>query len=142
MVFLVIGGLAIIIISILFFAGRKRKTAEVDFYNSILPMWIFDRETLKFLAVNNAAIKLYGYTEEEFLQKTIKDIRLDWEVGKLESHLTRQPLTGKNSGIWKHRKKNGDVMLVRVTADDTMHKGKLQRLITVEDISHTLTAHR
>ena len=75
-------------------------------------MWIFDRETLRFLSVNNAALNLYGYTEQEFLQKTIKDIRLDWEVGKLEEHINQQPLAGRNSGIWKHRKKNGDVMLV------------------------------
>src|SRR4051812_47910598 len=45
------------------------------FESNPIPMWVFDRDTLEFLAVNDAAITHYGYTREEFLRMTIKDIR-------------------------------------------------------------------
>ena len=47
------------------------------------PMWIYDRETLAFLAVNDAAILSYGYSREEFLAKTIKDIRPPEDIPSL-----------------------------------------------------------
>jgi PAS domain S-box-containing protein len=142
MIFLVIGVVAMIVLSTLFFITGRKRAAKVDFDNSALPMWIFDRETLRFLAVNNAATALYGYTQQEFLQRTIKDIRVDWEADKLQAHINEKHLSGKNSGVWKHRKKNGEVILVRVSAEDTQFKGKPQRLITVEDITHNLTAQQ
>jgi PAS domain S-box-containing protein len=38
------------------------------------PMWVFDIETLRFLEVNDAAIRHYGYSRDEFLSMTILDI--------------------------------------------------------------------
>jgi len=141
MAFLVIGGITVLVLSALFFStGRKRK-AMVDIEGSSTPMWIFDAETLKVLEVNKAAIALYGYTEQEFLQMTIKDLRVEWDVDKLQAHVKDTALKGKNTGIWKHRKKNGESLLVRVSAESTLFNGKQQRLVTIEDITYTLTAH-
>ena len=39
------------------------------------PMWVFDRETMRFLAVNDAAVEQYGYSKEEFLSMTLAQIR-------------------------------------------------------------------
>ena len=56
------------------------------FYCHPDPMWIYDRETLRFLDVNDAAIAKYGYSRDEFLAMTIKDIRPKEEVpGLLEN---------------------------------------------------------
>lgn len=38
------------------------------------PMWVYDLETLNFLAVNDAAVAHYGYTRDEFLRMSIMDI--------------------------------------------------------------------
>jgi len=47
-----------------------------DFFNlAPIPMWVYDIETNKFVIVNKAALKHYGYTEEEFLNMTITDLR-------------------------------------------------------------------
>src|SRR5258708_32396218 len=53
---------------------------RVLFENSPLPKWLFDVESLSFLAVNDAAVRTYGYSREEFLRMTIKDIRPPGEV--------------------------------------------------------------
>lgn len=116
----------------------RNKSAGRGFEKADEPKWIFDKDSLAFLAVNEAAVKLYGYTKEEFLRFTLKDIRPEWEIQRLERHVSEQALYGKNTGTWKHRKKNGDIMLVTVSAEDVLFKGKQQRLVTVTDITHTL----
>ena len=56
-------------------ADARSEEYRVLFENNPHPMWIFDMETLQFLAVNDAAIARYGYTEEEFRGMTLRDIR-------------------------------------------------------------------
>ena len=51
--------------------GRYRMLFE----SSPLPMWVFDAETLRYLAVNDAAVRLYGYSREDFLGMTVEDLR-------------------------------------------------------------------
>jgi PAS domain S-box-containing protein len=57
-------------------AIRKSELGHHELFDhNPFPMWLYDPETLKFLAVNNAAIRHYGYSRKEFLSMTIKDIR-------------------------------------------------------------------
>jgi PAS domain S-box-containing protein len=126
----------------LFLILRTVKKQRSDKFDAAAkPMLVFDRETLRYLAVNQAASMFYGYTKAEFLSMTIKEIRPVWEVAKLQSHINGQSLYGKNTGTWKHQKKNGDMVLVSVTAEDIMFAGKQQRLVTIEDLTPTLVAH-
>src|SRR5687768_17954196 len=71
------------------------------------PMWVFDVETLAFLAVNDAATKLYGYSNAEFMRMTIKDIRPPEEIAALLAYL---PQMGESPNLpavhIKHRKKD------------------------------------
>ena len=86
------------------------------FDSNPLPMWVFDRKTLRFLAVNEAAVVHYGFSREEFLAMTIEDIRPPEEVPKLMQFLS-QPVAGlKYTGIWKHRKKDGTILEVEITS--------------------------
>ncbi|MDI7066476.1 PAS domain-containing protein, partial [Klebsiella pneumoniae] len=74
-----------------------------------VPMYIFDRETLRFLAVNAATIQQYGYSESEFLGMTIRAIRPNGEISRLESHLQRSDVLhhGRTmAGVWHHRRKD------------------------------------
>lgn len=98
-----------------------RKTAEDNlkkseeqyrllFYGNPQPMWLFDFDTLKFINVNEAATKHYGYSREEFLEMTLLDIRPKEETkaymnfrNKLVRSRNRN-FSG-NAGIWKHKKK-------------------------------------
>jgi len=98
-------------------------------------MWVIDQETLKFLTVNNAAIKRYGYTEEEFLSMTLRDIRPQEEIPLFEASFKRQPfLEGKISGF-HHKKKDGTMIDVEIISHLIDFEGRKARLALVKDIT-------
>lgn len=101
----------------------------------MLPQLIFDRDSLQILDANQAAIDLYGYTIDEFKIMSIREIRPVWELQKLARHINEIQLKGNNTGIWKHLKKNGDVMLVQIDATDVEFEGKTRRMVTIKDIT-------
>jgi PAS domain S-box-containing protein len=80
------------------------------------PMWIYNRRTLNFTAVNNAAIAKYGYTFEEFKNMTVLDIRPKADVGKVYTVIKSLTETYNDSGIWTHLKKDGTPIQVRITS--------------------------
>lgn len=118
-----------------FFSIFSRKKEDENVTAATLPQLIFDRENLQILHANEAAIKLYGYSLEEFRVMTIREIRPVWELDKLARHLQEQKMHGNNVGIWKHLKKNGEVMLVQVEATDVHYNGATQRMVTIKDIT-------
>src|SRR2546426_10268959 len=95
------------------------------FERNPLPAWVFDLETLKFLAVNEAAVSSYGYSREEFLAMTIDDIRPQEDVAALRAAVARTVAGGGAAGgIWRHRKKDGTVIEVEVTAHPLAYGGR------------------
>ncbi len=106
------------------------------------PMWVFDSQTLAFLAVNQAAISHYGYSEAEFLQITIADIYLPEDISKL--HQTLSPITTSHNqvAIWKHRKKDGSLIDVEVVIHTLLFAGRQANLVLVDDITHRLQAEQ
>jgi PAS domain S-box-containing protein len=125
--------------------ARTRESEQryrLMFESSPLPMWVYDRETLQFLAVNEAAIWRYGYSKEEFLAKTIKDIRPTEELSALAADLAHMSpgFESENQRIWKHRKKDGTVIDVEVTAHDLRFGRRLGRLILANDVTSRLRA--
>src|SRR5690606_20583246 len=87
------------------------------FENHPHPMWVFDRESLKFVAVNSAAQAAYGYSRAEFLDMTILDIRPAAEVDRLLQHLRNMGAGPATShGTWIHRLKSGQLIYADVTA--------------------------
>ena len=112
------------------------------FSNSPQPMWIFDVETLAFLEVNAAAIKHYGYSVEEFLSMTIRNIH---PVGEINDLLKDIQLAGKNDnyrGEWKHRKKNGETIFVEITSFSVDYNGRDARHVVINDITERHLAER
>src|SRR5205807_7888042 len=79
------------------------------------PMWVFDLETLRFLAVNDAAVRRYGYSREEFLSMTVKDIRPPEDVPRLLRELARMS-PGEYRGTWRHRTQDGSDLDIEVTS--------------------------
>jgi PAS domain S-box-containing protein len=103
---------------------------------SPFPMWLFDVNTFQFLDVNNAAIKHYGYSREEFLSMTIKDIRPKEDVDKVVKMVEHTKTTGAFSrGVFTHIKKNGERIFVDIQSNLVDFKGKKARLVLANDIS-------
>src|SRR5207302_4392877 len=100
-------------------------------------MWVFDAETLRFLAVNDAAVKRYGYSREEFLRMTTADIRSDVEAAQDDAEALKE---GAAPNICRHRKANGDVIDVEVTWHDIDLTGHPARLAVCVDVTERLRA--
>jgi diguanylate cyclase (GGDEF)-like protein/PAS domain S-box-containing protein len=101
-----------------------------------LPMWVYDLETLRFLAVNPAATRLYGYSQEEFLEMTIHDIRPPEEIPALLKDLASNPLGHRmGSSTWTHRKRDGTVMEVEVASQPLVFEGRQARIVLAHDIT-------
>jgi len=104
------------------------------FEGNPLPMWVYDYDTLGFIAVNEAAVQHYGFAKDEFLQMTIKDIRPVEELpvlrGLLDSRRDRN-----EPRIVKHRKRNGQVFDAEITSFEFLSAGRRSRLVIAVDVT-------
>lgn len=105
------------------------------FANNPQPMWIYDLQTLKFLEVNDAAVHHYGYSREEFLSMTLKDIRPEEDVEALLENIKQSEKTYDPGGEWRHLKKNGEIMLVEIVSHSLEYNARKARHIMVNDIT-------
>jgi diguanylate cyclase (GGDEF)-like protein/PAS domain S-box-containing protein len=117
-------------------ALRQSETAyRLLFDSNPLPMWVFERKTLKFLAVNEAASRQYGFSSQEFLTMTIADIRLTEDIPAL-LEATATPSQGlQEAEAWRHRKKNGAIIDVEIVGHDLTFQGIEAELIAARDIT-------
>jgi PAS domain S-box-containing protein len=99
------------------------------------PMWVYDLETLRFLAVNDAAVHHYGYSREEFLAMTLKEIRPPEEVERLSQYLSSPSAELDHAGDWRHSKKDGTVIDVEITSHRLDFSGRRAELVLVNDIT-------
>ena len=108
---------------------------EMMFAANPCPMWIFDCETLRFTAVNEAAIRIYGYSREEFLSMTLIDIRPEKDCAAFMERV-KQPHSGyTDAGIWRHRRKDGSTILVDIKTFEFQANRRGQRLVVASDMT-------
>ncbi len=100
-----------------------------------MPLWAFDRETFRFVAVNEAAVKHYGYSRDEFLSMTIMDIRPPETEESLREYIGAPSQGYRAANIWKHLKKDGSVIDVDVNSHDVDISGRACRLVLARDVT-------
>ena len=112
------------------------------FHSNPNPMWVYDCETLAFLAVNEAAVRHYGYSQEEFRRMTIKEIRPAEDIPSVVDDVgkTNEPL-GK-AGEWRHRKKNGDLIDVEIVSHQVTWEERPARLVLINEITERNRAQK
>jgi PAS domain S-box-containing protein len=99
------------------------------------PVWVYDLETLAIIDVNAAAIRNYGYSREEFLALTIKDIRPVEDVPAVLESVAKSGTVMDENRIWRHRRKNGTLLDVEVTSHPLVYAGRNARLVVSTDIT-------
>ena len=100
------------------------------------PMWVFDQETLRFLAVNNAAVRHYGYSRTEFEDMTIEAIRPAEDIPRLLKHIRNNDKREVNSGaIWQHRKKDGTLIDVEIVSEMLDFGGRRAKMVLANDVT-------
>ncbi len=116
-------------------ALRQREASfRLLFDSNPHPMWVFDRETLRFLEVNGAAIDHYGFSRSEFLAMRITDLQPPEEPAPTEA-LSGQAGTVWRSGPWRHRLKGGEPIDVEIVAHDLDFAGRPGRLVVAHDVT-------
>jgi diguanylate cyclase (GGDEF)-like protein/PAS domain S-box-containing protein len=109
------------------------------------PMWVYDLATLDFLVVNDAAIAHYGYSREEFLGMTIKDIRPSEDIERLMDDVTTDKGNRSPASLWRHRRKDDSLIQVDITAHSLVYEDRPARLVLAHDVTareQALTALR
>ena len=118
------------------FAGKLRqgemtptewsRSIHSWFDNNPLPVIVFDRANLAILAVNESAIRHYGYSREEFLAKTIKDIRPPEDIPQLLDSLRAGDRGIKGPFTGRHYRKDGTLLDVEVySRDEVVGSGRI-----------------
>jgi two-component system sensor histidine kinase UhpB len=113
--------------------GRYRMLFE----RSPLPMWVIDTETLRFLAVNEAALRLYEYSREEFLALTAFQIRPPEDHESFRDFLRREAGAVQH-GTFRHLKKTGEPIDIAGVGHLVAWRGRPARLVQINDITERL----
>ena len=128
---------------------RKRVEIELsaseDRYRKLFdlnpqPVWVFDRDSLRFLTVNKAAVQIYGYSQDEFLSMTICDIRPAEDVPALIENVSSLYEGKRGVGVWRHRKKDGSIMSVEITSYSLTFCGRPAEFVIAVDITESKRA--
>lgn len=125
-------------------ADRLRESelnARILFRDAPVPMWVYDRRTLGLLDVNGAALAMYGYTRDEFLALTLRELRAPEDLPQLE-HILRT--VGDTEDAWhlrvRHRTKDGRPLQIDLTTQYISYNGQPARIALAQDLTAEQTA--
>lgn len=121
---------------------KSEEKYHLLFINNPQPMWIYDLETLAFLEVNEAAINHYGYSREEFLSMTLKDIRPPEDNPALLENLENTKANLNLAGEWRHIKKNGELIFVEISSHTVISNNRSARHVLINDITDSKKAEK
>lgn len=127
-------------------AARQRQDEAkyiALFQSNPLPMWVYDLESLRFVAVNGAAIEHYGWSRDEFLSATIKQLYPPEEVPALRARLAQRGDRPRPTVLQvRHQKKDGSVIDVELTSHPLQFDDRPSQLVLAHDITARLDSER
>ncbi len=119
--------------------AKDRYQMLFDF--SPFPKWLYDINTLKFLEVNAAAVKTYGYTEDEFLSLSVRDMYPPEDQYVLDKMLTEKAESRKiNKAQVRLQKKSGEIVIAEITSQPLTSWDDATRIIVAQDITDRIKA--
>src|SRR5258708_2168211 len=111
------------------------KRYRLLFALSPQPAWVYDRVSLRFLEVNEAAVRSYGWSREEFLALTIRDIHPPSQQSYFDAVLADMATNDRHSGLSVHRTKAGKILRVEINAYSFEFDGHQARMVLVNDVT-------
>lgn len=145
----IIGGVPTIIGSMIDITKRKAAEEELRtseqqykllFESNPLPLWMVDKDTMRVIAANEAAARLYGYTKEELLDMSVTTFRVPEDRGLQMREWKEHVDSTTERNIVRHVKKDGTIMFIQVVANDIVFDGRTVRLSLTNDITEKLKA--
>ena len=108
---------------------------DLAFRANPLPMWILQARDFAFLEVNAAAVRLYGYSEEEFQRMALRDISAPEDLRRLEAATPRTETPQYSTGQWRHRHKDGSFVWVEGVASTAWRHGGFAIVMSMRDLT-------
>jgi len=122
--------------------ARSEENFRHRFRNLPLPQWVYSLETLRFLEVNDSALAMYGYTQEEFLAMTVADIRPPEEVERMMHWMAPERIGSAHTVEWRHRCKDGRILDVEAFGRNVDFNGERARIVLIIDNTARRQAER
>ena len=114
--------------------GSSEARYRALFETMPLPMWVYDVVTLRFLEMNEAAIACYGFSREEFLARTVLDIRPEEDRLAFRAALGPSPV-GRRNSLHRHRTRAGQPLEMEISSDDLVYGDTPARLVVASDVT-------
>jgi PAS domain S-box-containing protein len=108
---------------------------QVMFLANPFPMWVYDCETLRFLEVNDAAVRTYGYSMQEFLSLTLVDIRPPGDKAAFMGVAGERHDGYSAAGVWRHLRKDGTILFAEIMAFEFRENGRPLELVLAVDVT-------
>jgi two-component system, cell cycle sensor histidine kinase and response regulator CckA len=121
-------------------AGESARRAGLVFEAHPQPMWIFDVDTLAFLAVNEAAVHLYGWSRDEFLAMTIMDLLAPEDAAPSAAGTGDRVGQRGEVALAHHRRRDGTVVDMEIASHELELDGRKARLVVATDVSERTRA--
>jgi two-component system cell cycle sensor histidine kinase/response regulator CckA len=112
------------------------------FGHNPLPMWVFERESLQFLHVNDAALRHYGYERVEFLQMKVSDLHPPEEIPDMLRSCRDNPTWEERPRQWHHRLKDGSLIDVEISSHPMEYSGHAAAFVVAQDITERKRAEQ
>lgn len=119
---------------------RSEENYRLLFAGNPHPMWVFDLKTFAFLEVNAAAEQHYGWSRDEFLAMTVKDIRPAEDVQSMVDAVAGAGAGHYKAGVWRHRKKDGTIISVEISTHSLEFAGRQARVVLCNDVTEQVRA--
>ena len=114
---------------------HREESFRLLFENNPVPMWVYDCESLRFLSVNKAAVKQYGYSHEQFLAMTIMNIRPPEARERLAQFKREHFNTKRSEQLWQHQKSDGTKIDVFIYSQLLTYEGHAAHFVAAIDIT-------
>jgi two-component system cell cycle sensor histidine kinase/response regulator CckA len=114
---------------------QSESNSQFLFAHNPLPMWVFEKESLQFLQVNDAALHHYGYERAEFLRMSVSDLHPADEIPRLLNAFHGKSASEKMAGQWHHRLKDGSAIDVEIFLHSVQYSERAAVLVVAEDVT-------
>ncbi|HEY9000939.1 MAG TPA: PAS domain S-box protein [Mucilaginibacter sp.] len=139
-------GFVAIVAIVLYFQIKKQQKQIIlseEQYRNLFernpsPLWIFRADNFRFIKVNKAAIKMYGYSESEFLSMRVTDIRPEKEIEGFINNSKNISPGLSDQGVWKHKTKKGEIIYTSIFTSDLNFEGNDCRMVMATNITDSV----
>lgn len=119
---------------------KNERKYRLLFYGNPQPMWMISYPELRIIDVNEAAIQQYGYSREEFIGMEALELRAEEDRKAFVNYASKEREGINRAGIWRHRKKNGEIIHVEIVTHNILFEGRKIRLVHGNDVTDKLKA--